>query len=211
MNGEKKNFDAEAAHWDESPGKVKLANDIADAISREIELTPDMHVLDFGCGTGLLTLRIQPLAHMVTGVDSSQKMLDVLGSKLEKAGLHNVRLQCLDLEAGDALTGKYHLVVSSMVLHHVKEIRPLLDQFYDRLAASGTLCIADLDSDDGQFHENSQGIFHGGFNRAELRSVFEEAGFEDVRVRTAAEIAKPNAAGEKRNFTVFIMTGKKRA
>ncbi len=77
MEVEKRDFDKEAAGWDEHPGKVKLANDIAGAIGNHIVLTPNMDVLDFGCGTGLLTFQLQPLIRSITGVDSSQGMLDV--------------------------------------------------------------------------------------------------------------------------------------
>ena len=54
-------FDAKAAAWDEDPFKVKLANDISATIMREIAPTKDMNVLDYGCGSGLVTLKIQPL------------------------------------------------------------------------------------------------------------------------------------------------------
>lgn len=211
MNSEKRDFDKEAASWDEAPGRVKMANDIADAISKEVMLTSDMDVLDFGCGTGLVSLRLQPLVHSVTGVDSSKGMLDVFKAKIESRNLTNVKIQYLDIEQGYALEGSYHLIVSSMTFHHVKEIRPVLDQFYKISVPSGYLCIADLDPDEGMFHDNNDGIFHFGFDRAELRGTFIEAGFEDIRDRTAAEIIKPAPDGGTRLFTVFLMTGRKRA
>ena len=209
MNIERRDFDKEATTWDEVPARVKLANDIAAAISDEIVLTSNMDVLDFGCGTGLLTLQLQPVVHSITGVDSSHGMIDVLKAKIDKQNLPNIRTQYLDTEKGDILEGTYHLIVSGMTLHHVKEIRPLLDQFYRILAPSGYLCIADLDLDDGQFHDNNDGIFHFGFDRALLRKDFMDAGFDDIRDRTAAEVMKPGSDGGVRPFTVFLMTGRK--
>ncbi len=91
MINEKKNFDQEAATWDEEPRRVKLVFDIADAILQAVALTPNMDVLDFGCGTGLLTLRLQPFVRSITGVDSSQGMLDVLKMKVERDHFSNVR------------------------------------------------------------------------------------------------------------------------
>lgn len=211
MNSEKRNFDKEAASWDEAPGRVKAANDIADAISKEVLLTSDMDVLDFGCGTGLVSLRLQPLVRSVTGVDSSKGMLDVFKEKIKSRNLTNVRTQYLDIGQGYSLEGSYHLIVSSMTFHHIKEIRPVLDQFYKISASSGYLCIADLDPDEGKFHDNNDGIFHFGFDRAALRRNFMEAGFEDIRDRTAAEIIKPVPDGGTKLFTVFLMTGRKRA
>ena len=115
----------------------------------------------------------------------------------------------MDTDTGNLPAGSYHLVVSSMTLHHVKEIRPLLDQFYRIIEPSGYLCIADLDLDGGKFHDNNDGIFHFGFDREELRRYFMDAGFGDIRDRTAAEVMKPVSDGGVRRFTVFLMTGRK--
>ncbi len=200
------NFYAEALTWDENPGRVKLANDIAEAICNAIVLSPTMDVMDFGCGTGLLTLRLQPLARRITGVDSSQSMLDVLNAKVDKAKYTNVETRRLDLDRGDVLEGSYHAIVSAMTLHHIKEIRPLLNQFFKIIAPSGHLCVADLDPDYGRFHDSNEGVFHFGFDRHALRKVFLSAGFEDVVDTTAAEVFKPDSRGEMRRFSVFLMT-----
>jgi ubiquinone/menaquinone biosynthesis C-methylase UbiE len=211
MNIEKRDFDKEATTWDEVPARVKLANDIAAAISEEILLTAAMDVLDFGCGTGLLTLHLQPVVHSITGVDSSRGMIDVLKAKIGRENLPNIKTQYLDTEKGDILKGSYHLIVSGMTIHHIKEIRPLLDQFYRILMPSGYLCIADLDLDDGRFHDNNNGVFHFGFDRILLRKDFMEAGFDDIRDRTAAKVMKPGSDGGMRSFTIFLMTGRKKA
>ena len=209
MNIEKRDFDKEAATWDEVPARVKLANDIVAAISDEIVLTSNMDVLDFGCGTGLLTLRLQPVVRSITGVDSSEGMINVLKAKIVKQKLPNVKTQYIDNEEGDIPGGNYNLIVSGMTLHHVKEIRSLIDRFYGIIAPSGYLCIADLDLDGGKFHDNNDGIFHFGFDRTELRRYFMDAGFGDIRDRTAAEVMKPFSDGGVRPFTVFLMTGRK--
>lgn len=210
MNTEKRDFDKAATTWDEKPARIKLAGDIAGALSEEVTLTSDTDVLDFGCGTGLLTLRLQPLVRSVTGVDSSQGMLDVLKAKTEQQNLPNVKTQCLEIDKGDVLEGRYDVIVSSMTFHHIREIRPFLDQFYKALTPGGFVCVADLDPDDGQFHQgNNEGVFHFGFDRAALRKVFMEAGFHDVRDRTAAEVVRSTSDGEMRRFTVFLMIGRK--
>ncbi len=87
MADEKFDFDKKAASWDENPHRVSLANDIAGAIIDEKILAPDMDVLEFGCGTGLLTLKLRPLVRSLTGVDGSKGMLGVLEAKIEDQGL----------------------------------------------------------------------------------------------------------------------------
>jgi 2-polyprenyl-3-methyl-5-hydroxy-6-metoxy-1,4-benzoquinol methylase len=213
MTGEKRDFDAEAKTWDENPVRVKMSQDVAKAIRDSIPLRADMDVMDFGCGTGLVALQLQPSVRSITGVDSSQGMVDILTAKVRQQGLKNVTARHVDLGKGTVLDGQYDLVVCCMTLHHVPDIEPLLKQFADVLKPSGLLAIADLDCDEGKFHESNEGVFHFGFDRSAMLKHFEQAGFENVRNRTAALVpgmAKPLPDGSIRTFTVFLMTGRKR-
>ena len=101
MSGEKRDFNAAAATWDENPGRVRMAHDVAQAILGTVKPVPAMDVLDFGCGTGLLSLALQPHVRTITAVDSSQGMLDVLDAKVKAQGIKNVRTRRVDLEEGD--------------------------------------------------------------------------------------------------------------
>lgn len=209
MSAEKKDFDKEASSWDQESRRVKLANDVADAMLKELQVTSDMDVMDFGCGTGLLTLRLQPLVRTITGVDSSQGMLDVLQGKIEASALHNVKLRCLALDEGGSLEGSYHVIVSSMTFHHILDLGAILRGLYDATLPGGTLCIADLDLDEGQFHPDPQGVFHDGFDRQAIRKAFSEAGYVGVHDRTAAEVVRTARDGQTRRFTIFLMIGHK--
>jgi 2-polyprenyl-3-methyl-5-hydroxy-6-metoxy-1,4-benzoquinol methylase len=211
MSTRERDLDNEAASWDQKPGRIRLAADVAAAIRNETIITPDMDALDFGCGTGLLTLQMQPLVRSITGVDSSGGMLDILMSKAREQNLTNVSTQLKDLSRGDGLDGRYHLIMSSMTLHHIREIAPLLHHLSEAMLPGGHLCIADLDPDDGRFHTNNEGVFHFGFDRSILSQAFTEAGFSEIRVQTAATMDKPVPGGGKRTFTVFLMTARKPA
>jgi 2-polyprenyl-3-methyl-5-hydroxy-6-metoxy-1,4-benzoquinol methylase len=208
MNGENRDFDKVAATWDENPGRVKMANNVANSVLDAININSSMQVLDFGCGTGLLTLRLQPLVASITAVDSSAGMLEVLNKKIESQNLTNVKTQHLDIEQGDVLEGAYDLIVSSMTLHHVRETKSLIDQFYQISAPNGYLCIADLDTDHGQFHGNNEGVFHFGFDRDVMRQTFKAAGFDNIQFQTAAEIVR-FVPGGMRPFTIFLVTSQK--
>ncbi len=208
MKDEKRDFNKEAATWDE-PRRERMNRDIASAIQSEIPLCRDMNVLDFGCGTGLLTMYLQPQVAAVTCLDSSRGMLDILEKKISALEPCNVKTMHLDLDEGGRLEGRYDLITSSMALHHVRNIQPLLDQFYATTANGGHLCIADLDPENGLFHAgNHTGVFHDGFDRTELHEAFGRAGYVDVHDRTATTILKPVPDGA-REFTIFLMTGRK--
>jgi ubiquinone/menaquinone biosynthesis C-methylase UbiE len=205
----KRDFDTEAAQWDENPSRVKLAKDIFTAMHERTPLSASMRIMDFGCGTGLLTIQVAPLVGAVTGVDSSPGMLDILRAKIAKQNINNITASLVDLDKGDMLTGDYDLIVSTMTLHHVRAISPLLKQFYNCLVPGGYICIADLDSDEGMFHGDNQGVFHYGFERPQIREALIESGFGNIHDSTAAEVEKPVLNGGMRRFTVFLITGQK--
>jgi len=205
----KTDFDGKAASWDEDSGRLKLANDVADAIISEIQPTLEMDVLDYGCGSGLVTLRIQPHIKSITGIDSSKVMLEVTQAKVEKLGLKNVRTQFVDFEQGGKAEGKFHLIVSSMTLHHVNKPALLLEQLYDLLLPGGYLGIADLDKEDGSFHNDNTGVLHFGFERSNLKRLFEQAGFREVSDVTAATVVKKTEGKGMREFPVFLIIGRK--
>ena len=208
MNLTKRDFDKEAASWD-SPPRVKLAADVSKAILGHLQLKLDMDVLDFGCGTGLVSFPLGSLVHFITGVDTSKGMLEVFKGKVQREQIDNIKTLYLDLAKGDTVSGRYHVIISSMTLHHVKDILGLLKQFYRALLPGGYIAIADLDEEGGRFHGNNDGVFHFGFDREKLCHLFVKAGFTDVFSTTATQMNKPDAQGQDRVFSVFLITGRK--
>lgn len=208
-SSERRDFDGEAATWDEKPSRVKLANDLADTIIREVGPTPEFDVVDYGCGTGLVTLRLQPLVRSITGVDSSRGMLDVLRAKAERNGIENLRAVFADLTQGSPLDGAYDLLVNTMALHHVPDPAALFGDFRGLLRPGGLLGLADLDMEDGSFHNDNTGVFHFGFDRTEIEGLLRSAGFEDVRTVTAAAVEKQVASGRTRTFSVFLAVARR--
>jgi len=209
MNNEKRDFDSEAMTWDKEPGRVKLANDVAGVLREMVTLTPDLDVLDFGCGTGLFTLRIQPLVKSITGIDSSKGMLDVLKTKIEKKGITNVRTDLVDITGGTELFGEFDLIVSSMTFHHIRDISSLLKAMAGITRPSGQIAVIDLDPDNGKFHNSNEGVFHFGFDRNVMKKYLLEAGYVSVQDKTAAIMQKTSSTGDLRDFSIFIVTGRK--
>ena len=207
MNTEvRKDFNKEAAAWDSNPGRVKLAHDVGAAIINAIKLTKNMEVIDFGCGTGLLTLKLQPFVKNITGVDNSPGMLGMLESKVEAHQLANVRTQHVDFEKGHRIDGLYDLIVSSMVLHHIPESLAVFKEWFSLLRPNGQVCFADLDSEDGGFHGDNTGVHHLGFDRAHLKQLLLEAGFSDVHDTTATTMIKEKDPQTKLEFPIFLIT-----
>lgn len=201
---ENERFDQAAPTWDAEERRVLLARGVTEAIAKRCALPADLDVLDFGCGTGLVSLGLRPLVRSVTGVDTSRGMLDVLEGKLLDRKLDGVRALFLPPDAPLSLPERFDLVVSSMALHHVANLAPLFAQFRDHLRPGGRVALADLDLEDGTFHDDARGIFHFGFDRGAVAALLEGAGFVDVAVETAAVTRK----GE-RSYPVFLATGRR--
>jgi SAM-dependent methyltransferase len=206
---EKRDFNKEAAQWDANPGRVKLANEVADAIIREAAPANSMDVLDFGCGTGLVTLRLQPLVRTIIGVDSSPGMLGVLDGKIRAQELKNVETRYVDFDKGELIEGKFDLIVSSMTLHHVPDTARLFKQWHDLLLPGGLLCFADLDAEDGSFHGDNTGVFHRGFDRDHLKKLLLATGFRDVRDTTATAMVREVEGKGDKAFPVFLIMARK--
>jgi len=204
----KRDFDKAASSWDEEPRRVKLAGNVAAAIIDTIHPDRTMEVLDFGCGTGLVTLLLQPRVKSIIGVDSSRGMLDILEQKVRERGLTNVGTLFCDFERGDRPNGRFNLIVSSMTLHHVPDQALLFRLFCDLLHPGGVLGIADLDAEDGSFHDDPTGVHHHGFDRMKIMSLLSEAGFVDCAAKTADVIVKGVAHGN-REYPVFLITARK--
>lgn len=190
-----RDFDAAAPTWDETPRRVQLARDVAAAIRRAVPLGPAMAVLDFGCGTGLVTLELAPHLARISGMDSSKGMLEVL----ERKSGGRIPAILLGPDELPALPQPVDGLVSSMTLHHVARLEPLFGAFFNLLVPGGFVALADLDAEDGSFHEDSRGVYHKGFCRSALLDLLNKAGFERVQVTDAAQVAKGGCT-----YSVFL-------
>jgi ubiquinone/menaquinone biosynthesis C-methylase UbiE len=202
------NFDARAKDWDSDPAKVKRAFVAADAIRAAVPLKPVMTALEYGCGTGLLSFALQSEFASITLADTSQGMLDVLGGKIEAAGVRNMHLLRLDLSNDPLPDARYGIIYSLMALHHVPDTEKLLGRFHALLDAGGYLCISDLEKEDGTFHGRQVTGVHHGFDRAELQRQVEFAGFSDVKFSTVHAVRR-TVDGSERNFPLFLMVAER--
>ena len=84
---------------------------------------------------------------------------------------------------------RYQLIYTLMTLHHIPDTDRMLRAFYHLLDAPGYLCVADLDKEDGTFHEDE---FHGhlGFDREALAAQAEQIGFQSIRFTTVFHMIK---------------------
>jgi len=200
-------FDEKAKSWDEEPRRVAMGAAIARTVNAKLDGRP--RLMDYGCGTGLSCLPLAGACASVLGVDSSAGMLAQLEAKARATGLTNVTTRRHDLAVEPLVGLEFDVVMCAMTLHHMREVGTLLQRFYTLLAPGGLLALADLDEEDGTFHQDSQGVEHHGFRREWIREQLQAAGFERVEFETPHVIEKPVASGEIRRYPIFLVTAKK--
>ncbi len=199
-----------AASWDENPQRVELAQAVAAAIKKHVPLSAEDKVLEFGCGTGLVTVQIAPYVGSILAVDSSQDMLAVLEEKIRKQQLTNITPLAVHLDESTSPEESFDLIFSSMTLHHIEDVDALLGLFHSMLRTGGRLAIADLVKEDGSFHEDSRGVAHHGFDTTAFANTLETIGFHELEQHIAHKIEKTSEQGETREYPVFLMTGIKK-
>jgi predicted TPR repeat methyltransferase len=199
-------FEDKAADWDTRPLPLQISEGVFGAITHKVELSDDLAVMDFGAGTGLIASKLAPHVGSLHAVDISKAMLEKLAQKPELEG--KVEVHCQDI-IDEPLGRKVDLVVSAMAMHHVEDTAALLGALFEHLNPGGQVALADLDSEDGDFHpEDVEGVFHHGFDRDALAKQLADAGFEDTDFVTACEVSREESA---KSYPIFLVTARKPA
>jgi len=203
-------FDRSAASWDDDARRLATAKAVAEAIKKYVLLKPDMVALDFGCGTGLVTLHIQPFVKRISAVDMSPAMLSVLRDKIDKANIENVEPVWAEREDKPFPDPAYDLIFSSMTLHHVKDYKAMLKKMYTALSPGGWVAIADLEEETGDFHSDNTTVAHFGFDLKRLSRDVGKIGFIDVQIPRIYTIRKEIENGKSKDFPMFLLIARKK-
>jgi cyclopropane fatty-acyl-phospholipid synthase-like methyltransferase len=196
----KDHFAQKADSYEHNKDRVDNVANIADAIIARVGLNKSMHLMDFGSGTGLLLERIAPHVGKITAVDVSQSMNAQLRAKQDRIACP-VEILEMDL-AVTPLHRKFDGIISSMTMHHIKDVVAMFAKFHALLNQGGFIAIADLDLEDNSFHSEDTGVHHAGFDRDALVRVASSAGFKNVETVTASTIRKHD-----RDYPVFLLSG----
>ena len=205
------NFDEKAKEWDNNPANVERAFILSNEIRDFIKPSSEKGAFDFGCGTGLLSYYLKDDFKSITLADTSVEMLKVLEKKIENEGINNFSPFLMDLTGFDFQdSGKYDVIYTSMVLHHIPDISSLMKKFNSMLNEDGYLFISDLITEDGRFHSYLDDFTgHNGFSRDEMENYLRINGFETVNYKIILDIEKIFENNEIKKYPVFLITAKK--
>ena len=194
-------FKNKAADYGSDNARVATRHEIADAISQKIKLNKDMHLMDFGSGTGMLLERIAPKVGKITAVDISASMNEQLRLKQSEI---ECELEILEMDlCTQELTQTFDGIISSMTMHHIDDVPAMFTKMHLMMKPGGFIALADLETEDGSFHTEDTGVFHFGFSADDLIRFATDAGFKNAEVSVASVISKPQM-----DYPVLLLTAK---
>jgi ubiquinone/menaquinone biosynthesis C-methylase UbiE len=127
--------------YNEFPGIVDNAIVLLQRIEKVIPLNSSLVALDFGAGTGLVTLQLLPKVGKVYVLDPAKEMLDKFEKDVAATGLRNYEL-CNGTIA-DFTFPPLDIVTCSLSLHHTPDVRDALVKIFNALKPGGHLFVVE--------------------------------------------------------------------
>lgn len=105
-------------------------------------LQPTDLVLDFGCGTGLITNEIAKSAKEIHGIDISSKMIRLAKAKADAQHHTNITYTHTTIDDESFKTGTYDVILAFHILHLVDDTSATLQRVKELLKPGGLLISA---------------------------------------------------------------------
>ncbi len=171
-------FEQMAKRYD-TEERMELAKVIVKEVRSELRNSKSKSLLDYGSGTGLVSLELSDLVASTLLVDSSEQMLEVAKAKISHNGIPNAEVLYSDFtQETPAL--KADIILMSLVLLHIPDTKKILQQLFNVLNDGGKLIIVDFDKNNKIDHPK----VHNGFSHEELKKRLAEVGFKSIEMKT---------------------------
>ncbi|CAN0319336.1 unnamed protein product, partial [Discosporangium mesarthrocarpum] len=170
--------------------------------------------MDFGCGTGGLTMLIKDdIDGSIVGVDTSRAMLEQLDRKAgDEAGK---KIITTAVELGEGADGSFSFVFSVLALHHIRDCSRVLKTVAGYLRPGGRMVLFDLEatSNANLFHppdmKVGEAFEHVGICEGDLRRWLEASGRMESLEVTRLSFTKMDEreGGGEEQYQMLVMTG----
>lgn len=166
---------------------------IKESLIQAAEISDGQQVLDFGCGTGTLTIMTKE-AHptaLVTGIDID---LQILNKAIQRAQVKQLDILLIDYD-GSKLpfrNNQFNRIISCLVFHHLDTVtkQKVLAGLFRTLSSGGRLHIADFGRSALWLQRKLFNVIRilDGFKSTKANAegmlpvLIEEAGFKNVSV-----------------------------
>ncbi|KAJ7118943.1 S-adenosyl-L-methionine-dependent methyltransferase [Mycena epipterygia] len=195
--------------YEQQPIAAEIGDKVPKAMRKAYPFDEDTTtVMDFACGTGLISRGLAPYCKSIVGVDISQAMVDHFAEKINNQGIppEEMRVVCADLKGEESeLDGqKFDVIVCSAAYHHFESINDITRTLCFFLKPGGCLLVADFMKSAQPVPENVPN--NGGFTEEEIQAAFVGAGLEAFSID---QFTKAKFHGQMVNL--FLAKGTKSA
>lgn len=159
--------------------RLELAKVIVQAVRPELQNSKSKSLMDYGSGTGLISLELSDLVDSILLVDSSKQMLEVAKAKISQKEITNSKVLYSDFSK-ETSEFKVDIVLISLVLLHIPDTKKILQELFNTLNDGGKLIIIDFDKNDKVNHPK----VHNGFSHKEMQKSLSEVGFKSIEMKT---------------------------
>ncbi|WP_417898064.1 methyltransferase domain-containing protein [Bacillus haimaensis] len=171
-------FEQMAKRYD-TEERMELAKVIVMEVRPELQNSLSKSFIDYGSGTGLVSLELSDLVDSILLVDSSEQMLEVAKAKISHRGITNSKVLYSDFTQ-ETPELKSDIVLLSLVLLHIPDTNKILQELFNILNDDGKLIIIDFDKNDQIYHPK----VHNGFSHDDLKNRLSEVGFNSIEMKT---------------------------
>jgi len=136
-------FDNKAANWSALYDRACFADRLNLFVSEAVEnVVAGGHILDYGCGTGILARALNDVGFRVTGVDASEMMIAEARKSLTGDTLRPLAFRHIDSDVWPESAETYDAIVCSSVLEYIEDHELMLSKLSSRIDPGGTLLIS---------------------------------------------------------------------
>ncbi|KAA8618403.1 methyltransferase-like protein [Pyrenophora tritici-repentis] len=229
-------FDLISSSYDSKPWFAKVNNQVADFLRAELswigipfvnmgssnEATGEVRLLDYACGTGLMTRVFAPYVTSTVAIDISSKMISEYTSRAASSpSPSSITATTGNLfdktnpsppELSSPQYFNFDIATVGFGFHHFEDVVYAASQLKQRLRPGDADANVTHDTDDtsAAFHKKmSASIVVPNFTVEGVRKFFTEAGFVDVDVVTNKEKSYMEFGGKKVYRTILFAKGRR--
>lgn len=112
-------------------------------IKKEYNMLSGLDILDLGCGGGIASEPLCRLGANVTGIDESQKLIEV--AKLHAKNMNlKINYKCVSINYLNKFNKKYDVIVALELLEHVNNLKDFCEMMTNLVKKDGIIIISTI-------------------------------------------------------------------
>jgi len=178
-------FDKTAKDFDNIPYAISRGERCAEAIRKEYAFDKNVtNVMEYACGTGLVSGNLAPYVKSILGVDISQGVVDLFNKRFADKNVDQNRFRAIRAELkgddGELDNEKFHVIMCTSAYHHFEDVSQVTRLLARFLEPSGALIVIDIMETPVPKEYHHLVPHRHGFDQSEMEKIFSDAGLTSI-------------------------------